>query len=217
MIGRKINEAFSLNSEHTFFFHGGDWYHHLKRFPGILADLNGYVKFETEEEYLNNPNLKHGQRLHIDNGIQSLENYVAFTGEQLYILNQIITNRDSLKGIPLDKNNQAERKPINVDSIIRNQSLVRKVKGIRDNTCQICSKKLKIGPNSYYSEVHHIRPLGKPHNGPDIISNMLCVCPNCHKKLDYGFTPIEFKIVNLKGHKIDDRFILYHNNQILKR
>lgn len=215
IIGRKLNEAFEFNSEHTYFFHQGNWYHHLQRFPGVLSDLNGYVRFETEENYLNNPDLKHGQRLHIKNGIKSLKNFIWFNEEQLYILNQII-NQESNKDFPLDDNNQAERKPRNIDSIVRNQNLVRKVKGIRDNTCQICESKLKIGPNSYYSEVHHIKPLGKPHNGPDTIGNMLCVCPNCHKKLDYGFILIEVELANLPKHKIEKKFIQYHNNRVLK-
>lgn len=32
----------------------------LKIFPGALCDSNGYVIFETEEEYKRHPNLKHG-------------------------------------------------------------------------------------------------------------------------------------------------------------
>ena len=215
IIGKKLNEAFEFNSKHTYFFHQGNWYHHLKKFPSVLADLNGYVRFENEQEYLNNPDLKHGQRLHIKNGIKSMENFVEFNEEQLYILNQII-NQKSTKDFQLDDNNQAERIPRNIDSIIRNQSLVRKVKDLRDNTCQICKTKLKIGSNSYYSEVHHIKPLGKPHNGPDIIGNMLCVCPNCHKKLDYGFIKIELELKNLPKHKIDNQFIEYHNKRIIE-
>ena len=27
---------------------------------------------------------------------------------------------------------------------------------------------------------------GIPHNGPDKLENMICVCPNCHVLLDFG-------------------------------
>ena len=32
----------------------------------------------------------------------------------------------------------------------------------------------------------HIRPLGRPHDGPDIPENILCLCPNDHVRFDYG-------------------------------
>jgi len=213
IIARRINERFNLGANHIYFFHQGDWYHHLERFPGILVDTEGYVRFETQDEYENNPNLQHGQRLHIRDGIKSLQNYVRFSEEQLFILNQI-RESNNIDPVELDNNNQAERRPRNIDSIVRNQTLVRRVKRLRDNRCQICSNKLQIGPNSYYSEVHHIQPLGNPHNGPDIIENMLCVCPNCHKKLDYGFIRIGVEILNLRNHRINQQYIDYHNDRI---
>ena len=94
IIGRKINDKLKLGAAHTYFFHQGNWYHHLKRFPGILADSNGYIRIETEEDYLNHPYLKHGQRLHIKNGINSLGEYVKFDEEQLFILNQILESKN---------------------------------------------------------------------------------------------------------------------------
>ncbi len=37
-----------------------------------------------------------------------------------------------------------------------------------------------------YAEAAHIRPLGAPHNGPDHLDNMLCLCPNHHVLFDHG-------------------------------
>lgn len=34
------------------------------------------------------------------------------------------------------------------------------------------------------SEGAHVRPLGIPHNGPDTLDNILCLCPNCHVLFD---------------------------------
>ncbi|MDB2668772.1 HNH endonuclease [Alphaproteobacteria bacterium] len=31
----------------------------------------------------------------------------------------------------------------------------------------------------------HIQGLGRPHNGLDVIENMLCLCPNHHDQFDY--------------------------------
>ena len=53
-------------------------------------------------------------------------------------------------------------------------------------TCQLCETRLGIGENRYYSEAAHIKGLGKPHNGPDKIGNMLVLCPNHHLQFDRG-------------------------------
>lgn len=213
MIWQRISQALNLGAQHSLFRSTGDFYQLLTDFPGILIDLQGYIEFESQEEYEANPNVQRTERLHIPNGISRLANYIYFTEEQLFIVNQNL-NSDNADSVNLDNGNQAERRPRNIDSIVRNQRLVRQVKRLRNNTCQICLNRLQVGPNSYYSEVHHIQPLGNPHNGPDILGNMICVCPNCHKKLDYGFMPIEVEIVNLRAHTIEIQYIDYHNNRI---
>ena len=41
-------------------------------------------------------------------------------------------------------------------------------------------------PAGLYAEGAHIKPLGKPHNGPDEVENILCLCPNHHVLFDRG-------------------------------
>ncbi len=203
--GKQIRSALILDAEHILYSHKGDWYHNLARFPGILADKEGYVRFETETSYISNHLLKHGKHLHVNDGIRSLPDYIEFTEEEKFILDQLSNNEDN-------SNDQAERRPRNIDSIVRNQKLVRQIKKLRNHACQICQERLKIGNNSFYSEVHHIMPLGEPHHGPDVKENMMCVCPNCHIKLDYGFTAIVFEnIRQLSNHRISKVYVDYHN------
>lgn len=75
------------------------------------------------------------------------------------------------------------RRSVNVNRIVRNYDVAASVKRLYDNTCQICRTRLvtAAGP---YSEGAHIRPLGIPHNGPDNLENILCLCPNCHVLFD---------------------------------
>ncbi|MET4619855.1 putative restriction endonuclease [Arthrobacter sp. 2762] len=75
------------------------------------------------------------------------------------------------------------RRSAHVNRIIRNYDVAASVKLLYDNTCQICRTRLvtAAGP---YSEGAHIRPLGIPHNGPDTLDNILCLCPNCHVLFD---------------------------------
>ena len=64
---------------------------------------------------------------------------------------------------------------------------------------------------------HHIQPLGQPHNGPDVIGNIICVCPNHHAELDYGVSSLLLpSLRHSTGHNIDAKYTDYHNQIILK-
>ena len=80
-----------------------------------------------------------------------------------------------------------------------NTTIKETIKALYDFRCQICGDViLKAGWNHdmnrvdswrYLSaDVHHILPLSE--GGPDIRSNMLCLCPTCHRKFHSG----EFRI-----------------------
>ena len=105
------------------------------------------------------------------------------------------------------------RKLREVNSINRNKTLVVGLKKLYNNQCQLCGTKLKISDTNSYSEVHHIKPLGQPHNGPDTSSNMMVVCPNCHVQLDFRNIKISKEKLTFKiPHSIDDKNIEYHNS-----
>ena len=68
---------------------------------------------------------------------------------------------------------------------IRDTEKVRELKEIYDYSCQVCTKPvIQIGPGNFYAEGHHLRPLGKPHNGEDLESNIIILCPNHHVMFD---------------------------------
>ncbi len=94
--------------------------------------------------------------------------------------------------------------------ILRDTRLARMIKARRRYQCQICGIRFEIGDGKPYAEAHHIKPLGAPHNGPDVIENILCVCPNDHVLLDYG--AIKLEKVQLEG--IGSEYVDYHNGQI---
>ncbi|MCA8213305.1 HNH endonuclease [Burkholderia cepacia] len=53
-------------------------------------------------------------------------------------------------------------------------------------TCECCSEPapFKGADGLPYLEVHHVRKLAEL--GPDLVSNTVAVCPNCHRELHYG-------------------------------
>jgi hypothetical protein len=134
-----------------------------------------------------------------------------------------------IKNINNNSNVKSLRKTFNVDKIQRNNQLILKIKAIYRNKCQICGVQLDIGNGQSYSEVHHIRPLGSPHNGPDVSENMIVVCPDHHAMFDRGAISIDLarksalhkNIMNpihgkkiLILHHIEESYITYHNNFI---
>ena len=116
-----------------------------------------------------------------------------------------------------DINEPQKTKRIKVENyrLFRDTALSREIKRIHKHKCQICSKVLMINSNTPYAEAHHIKPLGGPHNGPDVRSNIICVCPNCHALLDYGGILLEqSKLHSTNLHKISPEYIDYHNANI---
>lgn len=92
------------------------------------------------------------------------------------------------KGIPLVTlaPMSTKRRQLITNRMVRDSALVRELKALYNDTCQICGIRIVIGPDRYYSEVHHIHPLGVKHDGPDTKSNAVVLCPNHHTAFDYG-------------------------------
>jgi hypothetical protein len=103
------------------------------------------------------------------------------------------------------------------------QAAARAVKVLHKHVCQFCNTQLCLATGSY-AEGAHIRPLGKPHNGPDTPDNVLCLCPNCHVRFDAGALALSpagdvldcvtgnllGKLRTSPGHVIDPNHVEYH-------
>jgi len=99
--------------------------------------------------------------------------------------------------------------------ILRDTELARKIKLLHKNLCQLCGNTLTLTDGRTYAEAHHIKPLGSPHNGPDIAENIIVLCPNHHVQLDYGALKLgRESIHSIHGHYIGSQFIEYHNAKI---
>jgi putative restriction endonuclease len=102
--------------------------------------------------------------------------------------------------------------------IIRDSRLGKEIKKLYNYKCQVCSIEINTNAGAY-AEAAHIRPVGKPHNGPDRPDNLLCLCPNHHLMLDKGVYMIDddLSLVGIAGrltmhkeHKISVEHIRYH-------
>ncbi|GKQ37714.1 hypothetical protein ALMP_42500 [Streptomyces sp. A012304] len=114
-----------------------------------------------------------------------------------------------------------------VQRLVRDAATVRRVKALYDHECQMCGLRLVGLDEKPYSEGAHIRPLGSPHHGPDVERNILCLCPNCHVRLDIGAVVIEdnwsvvvragvfgdglrAKLKMHREHKVHEDYVRYH-------
>jgi putative restriction endonuclease len=103
-------------------------------------------------------------------------------------------------GPPSEPAGPAPRKQVTVQRLVRDTAVARRVKELHDFTCQMCGERL-LTPSGAYAEAAHIRPLGAPHHGPDVASNVLCLCPNHHVLFDLGGVAIadDFSLIGLPG------------------
>ena len=108
---------------------------------------------------------------------------------------------------------ETERHLVTTYRVLRDTALARRIKADMNYTCQICFAQILLGDGTPYAEAHHVKPLGAPHNGPDHPGNIVCVCPNCHVKLDYGAISADSAVLS----NVLPDFIAYHNEQIFKR
>lgn len=123
----------------------------------------------------------------------------------------------------INKNDQSsqqdlpDRKLYTLNRIVRDTALALVIKDLANYTCQLCEIKIQISENQFYIEAHHIKPLGKPHNGPDTKDNILIVCPNCHVMCDHATFKLSLDIIKNNIQIINPNFIEYHNSRVTER
>lgn len=113
----------------------------------------------------------------------------------------------------------------------RDSKLVRTIKYRVNHFCQVCNNRILIDKNTYYSEAHHLQPLGREHKGTDDEDNIIIVCPNHHTEFDYGSIAVNPKtqlITHIdqtnKFHnkklayerKLNEKFLKYHYYNIYR-
>ena len=121
--------------------------------------------------------------------------------------------------LPLPFNQEPQRVKSYTTRIVRDTRATELVKRKHDHACQACTTRIeRLG--GAYAEGVHIKPLGRPHNGPDKQNNILCLCPNCRVLFDSWAVTIKYdgslvgaldgKINEIETHRINRDFLAYH-------
>jgi len=202
---KKIEKIVKTGALHVLYREDGGWYHHLKRFPGALFDYNGYVLFETKEDYENNSSLIHRQDLNVKNGISSLLDYRKYSIEEIKQIeslnstqNKLDTSEQKLFKIvqsDLDSINEENSNSFEggskkrlVSYYERNPKLRAKAIQIHGTTCKVCQFNFKDNYGIHgedYIEVHHLVPIHTLVTATKINpeTDMIVVCANCHRMI----------------------------------
>lgn len=117
------------------------------------------------------------------------------------------------------------RIPVTINRVIRDTTKAKKLKEMYNYKCQVCGERIEILEEVFYAEAHHIKPLGKNHDGFDEEDNMIILCPNHHAMFDFGIPYFksdqlirignkEIKLQVINTHKINQVNIRYYNEKI---
>lgn len=131
-------------------------------------------------------------------------------GKGVWGVRDLIITANILNQPPKDYST-VNRANYSISRLIRDTELSRRIKKYHNNVCQVCTTKLEIGDNLFYSEGHHVKPLGEPHNGPDTEDNIIVLCPNCHVLCDNFNIRLDQNELEKTGRKLNKEFIDYHN------
>jgi hypothetical protein len=140
-----------------------------------------------------------------------------------FIAAGVLTPKEAVEP-PIDLPEPPARYEARVSRIIRDTPLARELKHLYGFACQVCGCNFRVepAPNSFYIEVHHVRPLGGDHAGSDSQANMLVLCPNHHAMFDYGIPRfLSLRSIEIAGvvhdlttkHDLSPDSIEYHNTK----
>jgi hypothetical protein len=139
----------------------------------------------------------------------------------------ILRRYSSTQAADIDEPKPPAKTTIKTTRVIRDTKASSGLKRLYDNACQLCGTIINLGSRDY-SETHHLQPLGGNHNGPDVRSNMIVLCPNHHVEFDYGAVAIDpdtleviqanghraGKLTLRKGHSLEKRYLKYHLDHV---
>ncbi len=202
-----------------------------------IVNATGAESFTIDELYVREPIFcaKFPQNRHVREKIrQSLQKlrdsgFLIFHGGGNYSVNLRFDELIAEPVVDESLHDEAIRTRVVVRSVrLRNTLLAIHMKARYSQRCQVCGQTVPL-TNGEYAEAHHLIPLGMPHRGPDIMGNIVVVCPNHHVMFDRGALAIEqdsLTVTHLSGaipprpliilpwHSLRRSCLQYHNQRI---
>ena len=110
--------------------------------------------------------------------------------------------------------NKNLKKTALVTRTVRNPKVRNEINNLYKRECQFCGEALVVNSEGRrYSEACHIKPISL--DGPDDLSNVLSLCPNHHKILDWGgihFLPDGQNLEVIEVYSGKRHFVVFHDD-----
>jgi len=183
MNGRTLNNRWNVNAKHVLYSKTGNWYHKLKRFPGALFDKNGYLLFETQEEFFTCEGLSINQDVWVPKGISAIPGYVQVLINSVEYIPPI--QQSPTAGAKHRIHYEGNPVSVTLTRYERDRSARDECLKHYGHNCIICGFNFGETYGEIACEmihVHHlipIRDIGQNYI-IDPIRDMRPVCPNCH-------------------------------------
>lgn len=168
-------------------------------FKKVFPDLTGYFSIKlgvSRDEFIFDV-VDGNNQLELENFAKQ---YIRQTRSNLDTSTSDSNRRERLKSY--DNSKQASKQQTRARLINHSDPVLKEdIKQLYRYKCQICGEQIKkVGWNEELGEerefefltgdAHHVSPL--EIDGLDTPSNIICVCPNCHRRLHTGEYTIEF-------------------------
>lgn len=82
MTGEHFNRQYQLGARHALYHRDGTFYERLTAFPGVLCDPLGFVRYDSEKQFLGDSWLHIGRKVNVPRGLYSHPRYQRFPQEE---------------------------------------------------------------------------------------------------------------------------------------
>ncbi len=192
-IAKGLARKYGVQVQHALYGELGVWYHHLRSFPAAFFDKNGYIVFQTKEDYENCPYLQLGQDVNItENGISSIPGYVLYKDKEGEKAIKEVSEKYEVRETAISPESPIEFTEGAIEEMVvelrkRDPRLKTSAIEVYGTICQICGFDFsdvygELGEG--YIELHHIRPLSESNETQQTtLDDVAMVCSNCHRML----------------------------------
>ena len=157
----------------------GHWYALLNKFPAALVDANGYLLFESEDDFRTSPHIAIGKQISVRKpGISGVPGYVRKFTEELPAATDLdIHEYEGIEG--------RKRLLVHLARERDKRLVLKKKKSLSSLACEVCSFSFASVyglPAAEYCEVHHLLPLGDADGERKTsLKDLAVLCANCHR------------------------------------
>jgi hypothetical protein len=171
----------------------GHWYALLNRFPAALVDANGYLLFESEQQYKSSLHLALGKQISVRKpGISAVPGYVRMLDPNDTPLVDIdIHEYEGIEG--------RKRLLVHLSRERNRRLIIQKKKKALSLACEVCGFSFagEYGPLAAdYCEVHHLVPLSEAQaERKTSLKDLALLCANCHRVIHLRNPPFTLEEV----------------------